>query len=195
VAKCISSYEDLLLWLLYVPGKSGKFCEGISGRTRLVKTVFLYEKEVSPLINSKELTSETVDNFEALHFGPFDSKVYAAINFLAGFGMIRILKSVAAEKSFEEEVVEFEDDFGGIEITALEEFDGKLEKFSITDRGVKFLKSKLAGDLKDTQVSLLKKLKERVNSIPLNTLLSYVYKNYPEMTVNSVIVDDVLRRR
>ena len=41
----LNNRKDILLLLLYSPGKTGKFNEPIVGKTRLIKMLFLFKKE------------------------------------------------------------------------------------------------------------------------------------------------------
>lgn len=190
--KILTSYEDLILWILAVPGKLKKKYEPIIGRTRLVKTIFLFEKEVKPLFFKNKLTDEQVDEFEPLHFGPFDSKIYNAINFLCRYRLIKIKRISHNENAPEEEILEFEWDQDRVQIETLEEFDGRVERFEISDLGKRYIEGSDSDRLSNNQIELLTKLKERVNSISLKILLQYVYKNYPETITRSIIKEEIL---
>ena len=47
----IRNCKDLLMALLYAKGHTGKQCEPIIGKTRLMKMVFLFDEEIRPKFN------------------------------------------------------------------------------------------------------------------------------------------------
>jgi len=186
----IESYEDLILWLLYVEGKNAPF-EGISGRTRLVKMIFIFEKEVKKLFSKKNLNFSEVDEFEPLHYGPFNSRIYKALDFLKSLKFISVKERTNTNPVYEENVYHNED--AGLIQTEIDgRFNALEETFLITQLGKDFVEANQAGILSENQIELLTKLKSKINSMSLKSLLHYVYKNYPEQIGNSVIKEQVL---
>ena len=55
--KKASSPKDLVMLLLYAKGHTGRVCEPIRGRTRLMKTVFLLKEELLPKMRLKQSLS------------------------------------------------------------------------------------------------------------------------------------------
>jgi uncharacterized protein YwgA len=81
--------KDLILLLLYAPGKTGEYAEKIEGRTRLQKMVFLFEKEVYPKFKQNKLiTEEDLPRFIPYDYGPFSKQVYDDLEFLIGLGFV-----------------------------------------------------------------------------------------------------------
>ncbi len=77
---------DLLLFLLYAAGPSGKNCETIGGKTRLQKEVFLAQKD----LKDKNIKSNYF--FRPYHYGPYSIELYDDVNWLASEGIIEIRK-------------------------------------------------------------------------------------------------------
>ncbi|MGB9847248.1 MAG: hypothetical protein ACPLRH_07065, partial [Desulfotomaculales bacterium] len=82
--------KDLILLLLYVPGKTGEYAERIEGATRLQKMVYLYEKEVYPRVGWNRLAEEDLPGFIPYDFGPFSREVFDDLEFLAGIGFVDV---------------------------------------------------------------------------------------------------------
>lgn len=177
---------DLLMLLLYSRGKSGKTNEPIVGITRLMKLLFLLKKE------------QNFDQFEfeAYKMGPFSSDVYPELEFLQSFPTpdtpLVLSKNhidpqapatPATPENFRliEEASEQESALTSDEIN---------KPFALSELGIK-----VAGELwqqvgSDNQAKI-EKIKSQFGSLTLKELLRYVYKTYPDMTVNSEIKDQL----
>ncbi len=192
----INNKKDILLLLLYSPGATEGVNEPISGRTRIVKMMYLFKKEV--LTHFKKGTEVTEDNFYEFfpwNFGPFSTQIYDDITFfiLQGF--------VHEESCFEEpSLPESEDEWDAwMESSGIEasepEYDEFLEqKYKLKDKGVKFVEEMLWPNLNKSQKKLLKEFKAKTASVPLRALVRYVYTKYPDDTVNSIIKEKILAR-
>ena len=55
--------------------------------------------------------------------------------------------------------------------------------------GIKFVENKIKYKFTPEQLDALENLKRGINKITQDELLSYVYRNYPEMTIKSKIRD------
>ncbi len=182
--------KDLILLLLYARGQAGNRREPIRGRTRLVKMIFLFKKEIAKHFRKSSPISETtLPNFEAHNFGPFSPQVYQDLEFLVDNGFVSA--RAVGESPSEPEAEEYEywqmtsgaDD----QDTSFSE-----EEFSLTDLGASFVADGEAGQVSDEQWETLHKFKARCTGVSLKQLLRYVYTKYPETTTKSKILNDIL---
>ena len=83
--KVVSS-KDFLMLLLYAKGHKKQF-EPIRGRTRIMKMVFLFDKEVRKKFNlDKVIPNNVLPDFTPYDYGPFSSKVFDDLEFLVELG-------------------------------------------------------------------------------------------------------------
>lgn len=189
--------KDIVLLLLYVPGLTGRKLEPISGRTRFMKGIFLFNKELAPKFKKgREPKVEEMYEYFPWSYGPFSKGVYADIDF---FLNLRFIKAMPADSqgTAEETAEEIENwsNQTGIENSTLDNpaLEFVEEEFSLDVLGVQFVEDiLLKGEVTDDQLALLSKFKERLNGTPLRAILEYVYRTYPEFTSKSEIVDKVL---
>lgn len=175
----LSSLErtDLLLLLMYSRGKSGKINEPIVGITRLMKLLFLLSKE------------EKIEqfNFEAYKMGPFSSEVYPEIDFLKSYpspeNPLVISESSNSISDLSPENFRIISESSEDDPSVAEEIN---KPFHLSEIGEK-LAYELWKDLDDEDKKRIYGIKSEFGSLTLKDLLRYVYKNYPDMTVNSEI--------
>lgn len=188
----INNRKDILLLLLYSPGLTNEVNEPVSGRTRLVKMLFLFWKEALP--HFRKGTEITEDNFYEFHpwkFGPFSSEIYNDLTFFI------LQEFVRASNSDEEALSESEGEWEHWLLTSgTSEADDELavfqeQRFDLTDKGVRFT-GKLYSALDRKQKQYLAEFKRRTSGAPLRALLRYVYSEYPEQTSNSTIREEIL---
>lgn len=188
----IQNSKDLILHFLYSPGLSLKECEEIKGRTRLQKMIFLFEKEIWKKFKSDQSISEDIlPEFQAYDFGPFSKQVYDDLEFLINHKLVDVSSGNDEDNISSAELRFFLEDIPRDESSkAVSE-----ESFTLTNLGKKFVVSGGAGKLTTNQKKVLSDFKCKVNSVPLNVLLEYVYTKYPAMTVKSKIKDQVLSKK
>jgi uncharacterized protein YwgA len=182
--------KDLILLLLHARGHTGKLREPIRGRTRLVKMIFLFQKELAKQFRKGLKVSESdLPKFEPHHFGPFSPQVYQDLEFLVDNGFVRA--KATGEGPSEEEAAEYQ--YWQM-TTAGEEDDAPLreDEYSLSDLGASFVEEGEAGKLSREQTETLDKFKARCTAASLRQLLKYVYTKYPETTAKSKIVNDIL---
>lgn len=191
----ISNRKDILLLLLYARGKTKELGEAICGRTRLMKMVYLFKKEVYHKGNfNKYVSEEKLASFEAYKYGPFSIDVFRDISFFINIGYIEAKNlegkdaSMADIEEFSKYLEEFmmEGENTGEEFSSYEE-----EKFTLTEEGKQFANS-LYDQLTEGQKTALINFKSRYNSSTLTTLLRYVYKTYPDSAERSEIRSKIL---
>lgn len=187
----INNRKDILLLILYSPGKTNLVNEPIAGKTRLMKMLFLFMKEALPhFSNGTDISEESFYQFFPWNFGPFSSQVYDDLVF---FKLTGFIKSSAAPQEglpeSENEWAKWLDESGTSDSPDFFE-SYEEEVFALTDKGVDFTK-KIYLSLSQSQQTLLRNFKRRLADIPLRAILRYVYKKYPEQITNSKIVEEV----
>jgi uncharacterized protein YwgA len=197
----INNRKDILLLLLYSSGAAGKINEPVIGRTRLIKLLFLFKKEALPHFKrGTDVNDENFYNFFAWNFGPFSAEIYDDITFftLRGF----VASKTTTDEILPEEMEEWDNylqvsGVGDFSVSSGEDYlpsdqEYLSEEFYLTEKGKNYVEKNLWGCLSDTQKELLTKFKSKLCSIPLRTLLRYVYTTYEDMTTKSKIKGEIL---
>lgn len=185
----IESSKDLIMLLLYAKGNSGRLCEPIKGRTRLMKMVFLFDKEIRQKFNlEKSISNIAIPEFNAHDYGPFSAKVYEDLEFLVNAGFI--VPSDISTESEDAEKAEYSYWVANSKEDR-DDFDGVTE-FSLTDIGRGFVEDEQKGTFTEDQWDIIHKFKAKCTGVPLDTLLKYVYTKYPNMTGKSKIKAKIL---
>ena len=169
--------KDLLLLLLFSPGPSGQDAEPINGRTRLMKLLFLLQEDFR---SDKLLNLDRNYNFQAYHYGPFTKDVYDDLEFLENVGLIEVVSKGDASPVDQNEEEKLVDD-----TTIGEDSDEiglvfKEESYTLTDRGIAFVKEKLAPEVPEHLLTIIHDLKTKFGEMPLKAILRYVYSAHPE---------------
>ncbi|HBN8509319.1 hypothetical protein J0M44_27615 [Pseudomonas aeruginosa] len=185
----INNRKDILLLLLYSPGQSKQKNEPITGRTRLTKMIFLFQKEWFSLFKRDiHLQDEEFYNFFPWNYGPFSKEVYEDLTFFTLRDFIR--EDNADEDTTPEAASEWSQ-----WISTTEEQESSTEyseaAFSLTEKGSKFTKN-MYDNLSNDQKNILEKFKTETQKLSLRALLKYVYSKYPDYTTKSKIKDDIL---
>lgn len=134
----------------------------IYGRTRIMKAMFLVQRKLK-----EEFGEDAGFEFEAYKYGPFDSGVYSAIENLIEKKLISKTPSEQHESVRDE------------------------PKYELTEKGSEEAK-KLYKQLNPNKKKLLQWVRYRQAERPLGSLLSYVYRKYPDMASESEISDRVM---
>ncbi len=188
-SKRLSGKEALVL-LLYLPGHSKDRGEPITGRTRLIKTMFLFSKEIQPHLRKQGLDF-ALPEFAAYGYGPFSADVLNDLETLHTLDML----SIETIPTFEP--LDVLADLNGQEYyhrTAGEVDRQSMERYRITeDCGRGFCETMLLPHFRPAQLDFVKQFKMRCNDVCLTTLLRYVYTRYPKYTENAEIRDRVLK--
>ena len=69
------------------------------------------------------------------------------------------------------------------------------KRFTLTDRGIDRIHAMLENSELSPVIKGIRKIKSKFGTYSLTDLLYYVYTKYPDMTVESEIREQVLRRR
>lgn len=177
----VDSGLDLMLVLLYSPGRSGRFCEEIRGITRFVKVLFLLIKEGGFTDVAGEFA------FEAYDYGPWSGEIFDNIEALQEVGILSI------EEMMPESPEEIADEMERIKQTA-ETYVPTHRKgmiYSLTSKGEKVGK-KVYERLSRNERTRVERVKKKFNRMPLDRLLKHIYMNYPEVTIKSKIKEQVV---
>jgi hypothetical protein len=186
--------KDVLLLLLYAPSVRGE-PQGVKGRTRLTKMMFLFEKEVYDAFRFDcEILREKLPTFYAWNYGPFSRDVYADIDFFVHVGFVQTTQC-SDEQPLREEAEEYQlwqSDLDPPDSTmAVTEYAEEL--IALTDMGRHYVKQKeLWTRLSENQKAALVEFKRRFTEAPLFAILRYVYERYPRMTAKSAIREKVM---
>jgi hypothetical protein len=189
----INNRRDILLLLLYSPGKSSEPNQPIVGRTRLVKMLFLFKEEaLKEFRKGTEINEDNFYDFFAWSFGPFSSQVYDDLKFFELRGFIETNES--GEDTLPESAAEWEMWLSSSlpEATDYSYTEYQEEQFQLTERGVRFVEENLYDLLSRSQKNLIREFRKRMESSPLRAILSYVYKNYPKLTEKSEIREQII---
>jgi len=193
IAMELNNKKDILLLLLYSPGKTDEINESIRGRTRIVKMMYLFKKEVLKYFEKgTEITEENFYNFFPWNFGPFCTEIYDDLTFFILQDFVEevdCFDESALPESEEEWEAWLENTGTGQEETRYEYIE---REYKLTSKGIKFVEQKLWGQLSNRQKKLLKEFKNKIITAPLRALLRYVYTRYKNDIVNSLIKEEIL---
>ena len=187
----VKSLKDLIVLLLYAKGHNGKQYESVLGRTRLMKMVFLFDKEIRSKFNlEKKITDEALPDFEPYDCGPFSEKVYEDLEFLVDLGYVKVrhIGDVDGSEQEQREYAYWQANLGASELT---DNPKGVDEFFLSQVGKQFVKDGELGDLLKDQWEVLDKFKARCTGISLIALLRYVYTKYPKMTTKSKIREHI----
>lgn len=168
---------DLLIALLYAPGKSGKLGEPVDGITRLQKLLFLLQQGKGP----KSLVAQAKEYlYRPYKMGPFADGVRDDLQILKSAGLLRTEK---LEYLLTDDTDSALDDERGVKPASK-----KVEsyRFILTEEGLNAGRDLFSGMSKSEREGLAD-FKKFFNSLSLRQLLIFVYEKYPSFTVASEI--------
>jgi uncharacterized protein len=175
---------DILILLLYAPGKTSKTNEPVKGITRLQKLLFLLqESDMAPADLVKDASQYL---FAPYKMGPYTSQLQQDLDELQAAGIVRTRRLE----------YRFPDDRDDEEIRGLDsdemEYESKRKRvvsyeYSLTELGIKIGEDYWDDALSPAQRTGLREFKESFNSITLRQLLVYVYEKHPKYAAKSEI--------
>lgn len=169
--------KDILLLLLYLPGKTSSHDEGILGMTRLTKAMFLFEKEIK---KDFKADIEAFPEFMAWRFGPWSEQLTDDIEFFKGIGFVASAptdQNGGLSVAEEEESERWEEELLDIPKSDTDDFH-QPEKIFLTNTGKRFVEANLLTRLSKDQLKILSDFKQKIASLSLFAVLSYVYRKY-----------------
>ncbi len=187
----IDNRKDILLLLLFVQGASKKTGEPIVGRTRFMKLVYLFEKELMQKLGSFKGVKGKVHGFIPYYYGPFSKEVFEDIQFLENVSCINEESGEESSMAESSELNFFYDDLiiDRIEKEEAEE-DYTEPIFSLSEKGTEFAREMYEG-ISPSERKSLQDFKAKFNSLSLSALLHYVYSAYPKLAAESRIKDSL----
>jgi len=185
--------KDLLLAFLYSPGVATATNEPIVGRTKLTKMMFLFEKQIYSRFFEDTLQIE-LPVFEPYYFGPFSKQLFEDLSFFESIGMIKSEETTiplsAADRIESDGVFDEEDEWAE---ASFDDMSGLYElSYALTQSGIKYVADKVWPLFSDIQIEKLVAFKAQINRISLDSLLRYVYKQYPNEARKSIIANRYL---
>lgn len=183
---------DYLLFLLDADERAP-----INGAIRLMKMMFLFNQEIMPAISQKGASVGELPQFIAYDFGPFSKDIYEQIEFFENLKFLKTSQVDAIEHT--DEFDDWETIYGEdvLDVTLKDGYrrlniDYKSIKYEITERGDKYVQTKISPELSNEIKDLLTNFKRKINSITTQQLLFYVYSRYENFTTASKIKEKVL---
>lgn len=158
----VTSGKDLLLVLLLAQGRTGQ-TEPIKGITRLEKLAFL-TKEYPALRPIFERL-----NYRGDHYGPFSDRVQDDMEALRTLGLVETGEIAVGDEPLADELLTDTS-------TLLYTPSRTIIQYSLTSLG-RNVAERLAQTATSEQIAAVQEIKRKFNSIPLDQLLSYVYRN------------------
>ena len=167
--------SDLVLLLMAADTTIATAQDRINGVTRLEKLLYLVEQEtdVPDAVRIERL------NFKPYNYGPFSRDVYQGVETLESADLV-IEERRPSGRS--------DDALEALDMIEEGEDDEYVERcYVLTPKG-KAIASFLAKQYPDVDASL-SSIKNKYAGLSLSALIRYVYRTYPESTVNSKIRD------
>lgn len=186
--------KHILLLLVFSPGSSSKLNEGIIGRTRLIKMMFLFEKEIKRhFVKDSDVSIINFPEFYAWDFGPFSKDIYNDIEFLSNNNFLNSNNIDESLLDFEiEEYKTWIEDFTFDNEKELLLNDPQTENFLLTKKGIEFVRKNIYNIISDNQKAIIKNFKEELTLSSLNSILRYTYLKYPSYSTKSKIKEKVI---
>lgn len=172
---------DLLLLLLYAPGKADVSAEPVEGATRIQKLMFLLQNQTD-LPDLVAQAKEVLD-YVPHKMGPYSFELKDAINELQAAGIIEA-DSLQYTLNDDSDGAETEDDDasdGEVRARTVESY-----RYRLSELGKNIAKG-LWDSLRDEQQNELGEFKRFFNSLTLRQLLIFTYKKFPKFTTASTI--------
>lgn len=170
--------SDVVLLMLAAPTKVPAARGRVNGVTRLEKLLYLAEKETDV---PASVTDEPL-RFVAYDYGPFSKDVYESVEILERAGLVE------EELRCDGQTVDTLED---VQVTGVSDHGEYVERcFVLTDQGRAV--ADYLGKANPRVVESLGKVKDAYASRSLSALLQYVYRAYPQDTVNSKIRHKVM---
>lgn len=187
--------KHILLLLLYSPGKSDLTNEPIVGRTRIIKMLFLFDKEIKKdFLKDTNIELISFPVFFEWYYGPFSKDVFDDLEFFINNDFIDNTPVNDYEMA-DAELSEFQnwaDDLLYNEETGPSSNLPYQECFRLTERGIAFIEGNILKALSENQKKAIQLFKKNINESSLSAILRYTYMKYPEYISKSLIKDRIM---
>jgi hypothetical protein len=181
----IENAMDLLIALLYAPGRRQTVAEPIEGITRLQKLMFLLQQGVGP----KRLVQDAqAYGFRPYKMGPYTPQIVTDLEELQAAGI------VASERL--DYLLPDDSDVGTIESSEWEAQRPRTKRvesyrYSLTEGIGMEVGEELWQSLAPRQREELARFKSFFNSLSLRQLLIFTYERFPDFTTESTIKEQL----
>jgi len=176
---------DLLLLLLYAPGRSREPGEPVEGVTRLQKLMFLLQQ---PDFGPAELVKEAkAYGYSPYKMGPFSTELRSAVAELQAAGIIKTERLVYVLNDDADSSGEPDPD---LDAPVQRGRRVESQRFRLTALGVRIGQSLWSG-LSNEQREGFSEFKTFFNSLSLRQLLIFTYERFPAYTTASEIKDEL----
>jgi uncharacterized protein YwgA len=147
---------DVLKMLLYAPSSTSSQARsnGIAGKTRLQKEVFLVQKALA----REDKRIPRMYNFMPYHYGPFSRQLYFDINLLRSQGLV------------EEKI--------------RSHWNGVFRGYRLTGKGIRQVEVMVQDPQYKRIFDLVRDVKQKHDSMPLMDLVELTHREYPEYVGN-----------
>lgn len=154
--------------------------EPVVGVTRLQKYLYLLQTDYGW---SERFPVREPYSFQPYDFGPFDSQVYADLEFLQNVGLVEAKRLGEEPRAENDELRHVATEWGTSdpEFAPWEE-DDQVAEYSLTSRGRDFVKQL---ELDPERASELDGLKGEWNRRSLTELLRWLYRSHPDSATNT----------
>lgn len=177
----VENAMDLLLTLLFAPGKSGRDAEPIEGITRLQKLLFLLQQDIGP----KQLVKEAeAYRYKSYKMGPYCEQLRSDLEELESAGIVVTKRLDYWLPDDGDGVPEKGADF---DTPTRETKRVESYRFSLSPDLGQQIGKELWDDLGRKDREELAAFKAFFNSLSLRQLLIFTYEKYPEFTEASTI--------
>lgn len=169
--------KKFLLILLYSPINGNKYNTPITGRTRLMKMVFLFKEEILPEFKKDVSFDEiNIPEYFPWNYGPFSKDLLNDLEFLINQEYIK--SETSKYTPIEAELDEYE--FWVNDMDDFREREYEEETFKLTEEKGIPKALEIWQLLTENQQQILIEFKKLLQSAPLDRILEYVYKKYQE---------------
>lgn len=169
----IQSSRELLLALLYAPGRGADSAEPVTGITRIEKLAFLASR-----YDSLRPVFEQMD-FQPDNFGPFSETVQDDLEYLRTLGLVEF-------KELENKRPRYDD------LSREDSERSPPTRYKLTPKG-KSVAEDLWGMFSRNETKAVEEIKKKYNHLPLNQLIRFVYRTSDRVwTSKSAIADQYL---
>lgn len=180
--------KKFLLLLLYSSTEGESYNIPVVGRTRLMKMVFLFDKELATnFMKDRTLEDIELPEFFKWKYGPFSKDILNDLEFLINQQYINI--EISSNAPLSAELDEYNYWIEDLEEFQAHEYDQEI--FKLDEKGISKANT-IWSILSDNQKNLLIKFKTKLNKSPLDRILEYVYNKYPDYTDKSLIREKYL---
>jgi len=167
--------KKLILLILYTTNKEKEINTPITGRTRFMKLVFLFDKEIRQDFEKDKSFEEIImPEFEPWHYGPFSKDLLNDMEFLINQQYIKVEISGNAPIPAElEEYTFWIENLDGFQSREYNE-----EIFTLSEEKGIPKAAEIWSILSEDQKKILIEFKNALNLASLDRILEYVYNKY-----------------